>query len=143
MSGTSKKENLQNKYPSRYSNGKQVTAAQYITELICEKKAQKEGKDLPQTFWKIASWSGYFRQQIVVANGLLRLYSEKAIIKALKSQKAYNIFSLRAPHLDDIIKLEEQALKAIPPKKHIKTANTLSKPRKPQHTENLFSKLDE
>ena len=26
------------KYPSKYSNGKSVSASQYITELICEKE---------------------------------------------------------------------------------------------------------
>ena len=41
------------KYPSRYSDGKKVTAAQYITELICEKRAVKDKKELPNNFWKL------------------------------------------------------------------------------------------
>ena len=35
-----------NKYISRYSNNKSVSEAQYITELICEKKAKLEKTDL-------------------------------------------------------------------------------------------------
>ena len=31
----------QQKYISKYSNNKEVTAAQYITEIICEHYAQK------------------------------------------------------------------------------------------------------
>ena len=42
---------MQNKYPSKYSNNKTVSAAQYITEIICEKKAKREGKDLHYIFW--------------------------------------------------------------------------------------------
>ena len=38
-------------YPSRYSNGKTVSAAQYITELICEHKANIEKLDLHYKFW--------------------------------------------------------------------------------------------
>ena len=42
---------MTNKYPSRYSNGKQVSAAQYITEVICEHKAKIDGLDLNYKFW--------------------------------------------------------------------------------------------
>lgn len=36
---------MNHKFPSRYSNGKQVSAAQYITELICENKAKINKED--------------------------------------------------------------------------------------------------
>jgi len=45
------------KYISKYSNGKQVSAAQYITELICENKARIEQKDLHYRFWNNKEWS--------------------------------------------------------------------------------------
>ena len=38
------------KYISKYSNGKEVSAAQYITELICENKAKQDKKDLHYKF---------------------------------------------------------------------------------------------
>jgi len=34
-----------NLFPSKYSNGKSVTAAQYIAEFICERIAKKQNKD--------------------------------------------------------------------------------------------------
>lgn len=102
-----------NKYQSRYSPKKQVSAAQFITELICEKKAAKDGIDLPVNFWKLPKWGAFFRQQIVTANGLLRIYSDAAIVRALRSPKAFSIFSLRAPHLDAIIKEEQLAVDGI------------------------------
>lgn len=134
------------KYPSRYSNGKMVTAAQYITELICEKKARKDGGDLPQEFWKQDKWASYFRQQIVSANGLLRIYDAQAIIRALKSNASFSIFSLRAPHLDDIIKKEQAALEVQEMKQaastiEIKRVDVTSKPRQSQKSVNVLSKL--
>jgi hypothetical protein len=36
----------ENKYLSKYSNGKTVSAAQYITEIICENKAKRDKLDL-------------------------------------------------------------------------------------------------
>jgi len=99
------------KYPSRYSSGKNVTAAQYIAELICEKQAQKSKKELPQKFWDLPTWKKTYKQQIFAALGLLKIYSEVAIIKALKTKEAYGIYSLRAPSLDRIIKEQETQLK--------------------------------
>jgi hypothetical protein len=107
------------KYPSKYSNGKSVTSAQYITELICEKWAKKEKKDLHYRFWLTPEWEKYYRNQIPSANALLKKYSDTAIIRALNNPKTERIYSLRAPHLPAIIEQEQR---------HIETENqTLSK----------------
>lgn len=98
------------KYPSKYSNGKQVSAAQYITELICEKKAKLEKKDLHYRFWLNKEWSAFFRNQIGSANKLLKKYDELALIKALSSKEAQKIYSLRAPHLGAIIDREQSKI---------------------------------
>lgn len=96
------------KYPSKYSNGKTVTAQQYITEIICENKAKIEKKDLYFRFWTNKDWSKFYRDQIATANKLVKKYPEKAIIKALQNPKASRIFSLRAPHLIPIIEKEKE-----------------------------------
>lgn len=92
-----------NKYISKYSNGKTVSAAQYITELICENKAKIEKKDLHYRFWTNKLWSKYYRDQIATTNKLLQKYDAKAIINALKDPASSRIYSLRAPHLSAII----------------------------------------
>lgn len=102
------------KYPSKYSNGKEVSAAQYITEVICEKKAQYERKDLHYRFWVSKEWSAYYRNQIASAHKLLKQFSETAIVKALYHDKASRIYSLRAPHLLPIIQEEQDRLDAMP-----------------------------
>jgi hypothetical protein len=98
------------KYSSRYSNGKTVTAQQYITEIICENKAKIDKKDLYFRFWTNKEWSKFYRDQIATANKLVKKYSEQAIIKALQNPKASRIFSLRAPHLIPIIEYEQEQL---------------------------------
>jgi hypothetical protein len=98
------------KYPSKYSNGKTVSAAQYITEIICEKKAKKEKKDLHFRFWLSPEWEKYYRNQIASAHALLRKYRDTAIIRALNNPKTEKIYSLRAPHLSPIIEQEEKLL---------------------------------
>ena len=97
-------------YPSRYSNGKTVSAAQYITELICEHKANIEKLDLHYKFWTNKEWSKYYRDQIATANKLLKKYTAKSIIRALNDNKAEKIYSLRAPHLSAIIDKHEALL---------------------------------
>jgi len=39
---------MSDKYISKYSNNKFVSAAQYITEIICEHKAKKDKKSPEQ-----------------------------------------------------------------------------------------------
>ena len=94
------------RYPSKYSNGKTVSAAQYITEIICEKKAKKDKKDLHYRFWVSPEWEKYYRNQIASAHALLKKYSDTAIIRGLNNSKAEKIYSLRAPHLPPIIEHE-------------------------------------
>lgn len=100
------------KYPSKYSNGKMVSASQYITEIICEKKAKLTGQDLHYKFWANKTWSAYYRNQIGSANKLLNKYSETAIVRALNTDAASKIYSLRAPHLIPIIEQQQQILES-------------------------------
>jgi hypothetical protein len=132
------------RYISKYSNGKSVTPAQYITELICENKAKKDFKDLHYRFWTTKYWEKFYRNQIASANKLLEKYDPKPIIAAIKSTKGQKIYSLRAPFLIPII--QEMSDK-------IENENvTLSKPinhqekitfRANQPVKNIISKLKE
>jgi len=97
-------------YPSKYSNGKQVTAAQYITEIICERKAKNTKKDLHYRFWTNKLWEKFYKDQIASAHKLLKKYEDTAIIRALNSDKAQKIYSLRAPFLIPIIEQEQEKL---------------------------------
>lgn len=98
------------KYPSKYSNGKEVSAAQYITEMICERMAKKDNKDLHYRFWLNDEWEKYYKNQIASSYSLLKKYSDTAIIRALNNPKASKIYSLRAPHLPAIIEQEQKRI---------------------------------
>jgi len=110
ISISSDQKSKMKKYPSKYSNGKSVSAPQYITELICEKRAKYLSKDLGYKFWTNKEWSVFYRNQIASANKLLKTFSDTAIIKALNNPKTSKIYSLRAPHLVAIIEMEEKIL---------------------------------
>jgi hypothetical protein len=103
---------MSDKYPSKYSNGKQVSAAQFITEIICERKAQMNREDLHYRFWVHKAWASFYRNQIGSAHKLLKQFSAKAIIRALNTDTGRRIYSLRAPHLLDIIRKEEEILQS-------------------------------
>lgn len=91
------------KYLSKYSNGKDVTPAQFIAEMACERIAKKKKKDLHYRFWLSPEWEKEYKGQIAAANKLLTKYSPKDIIDGLLSTDGRKIYSLRAPHLKDII----------------------------------------
>jgi hypothetical protein len=99
------------KYPSKYSNGKTVSAAQYITEMLCENIAVCEKKDLHYRFWTTEYWKKRYTNQIHSAHNLLKKYSAEAICAALKDKRAKKIYSFRAPHLKPIIEEHEDILK--------------------------------
>ena len=103
-------QTMADRYPSKYSNGKTVSAAQYITETICENKAKLSKEDLHYRFWVSKKWSAYYRNQIASANKLLEKYSPEAVVAALNSPEAKKIYSLRAPHLVPIIETQEKIL---------------------------------
>jgi len=130
------------KYPSKYSNGKEVSAAQYITEMICEKRAKREKRDLHYRFWINKEWAAYYRNQIASANKLVKTHNELAIIKALNNPKSEKIYSLRAPHLLAIIEEEEKILES----KNQDLSITLERKSdivysKPKIKNNIISKL--
>lgn len=131
------------KYISKYSNNKEVTPAQYITEIICENKAKKDGMDLHYKFWTNKTWSKFYRDQIASANKLVKKYSHLSIIRALKRPQASKIYSLRAPHLIPIIEDEEQKLKSentditLDLKRSSNVTFGINNPK----TKNIFSKL--
>jgi hypothetical protein len=98
-----KKRTEKSKYPSRYSPNGWVHAAQYVTELICEKKAQTEKKELPLKFWELKEWLKFYRYQITLANKLIKEYGEHVVISSLNDKRMWKCYSLRSPFLKNVL----------------------------------------
>lgn len=127
-------------YQSRFTDSF-VTAAQYITELICEKHAHSvyDG-DLPRQFWKIKKWEKYYKYQIGHANRLVKKFPAKAIIDALLSPQTRKVYSLANPTLEYIIReFVKKEDPVINPERNIPDS-TREKPRR-QTRKNIVSKL--
>lgn len=123
----SKKRTEKSKYPSRYSPEGFVTAAQYIIELICEKNAKLKKKDLPIKFWRLDEWDKFYRSQLRKTHSLLKKYDEKAIIQALNDTRAWNIYSLFAPWLEDIVSEKQTQLDKLAKQKETETPIEIQK----------------
>jgi len=106
-----KQRSDKSRYQSRYSPQGYVHAAQYIAELICEKKAvaDKTG-ELPLKFWELPDWKKFYQYQVVLANRLMKAHGEHAIISALRDNRTWKTWSLRSPWLVKVI--EEYVEKA-------------------------------
>ena len=102
------------KFPSKYSNGKSVNAAQYIAELICERIAKRTKRDLHYRFWVNSDWEKEYKGQLAASYKLLKKYDVKAIINALQTSGGSKIYSLRAPHLVAMIDKEQKILDSTP-----------------------------
>lgn len=133
------------KFISRYSNNKEVSAAQYIVELICEKKAKLDKKDLHYRFWLTKEWASYYRNQIATAHKLVKIYSPIAIVKALHDSKTANTYSLRAPFLKSIIEEHQKILDSQNKEfsKNIDRSNQKTYKKNTDKSSHILSKLED
>lgn len=91
-----KKENAQ-KYKSS-STGNPCTAAQYIAELVCTRKRNKDNTgSLPYKFWNNSHKEEY-EIQIRVANKIIKKYGEEALMHFLNKGSGTKTYSLGFLH---------------------------------------------
>ena len=88
------------KYESLYGKG-QCTAAQYIGELMCQRRAASLKRDLPSQFWEFKEWRNFLVYQITLANKLLKVYNEECVFSGLRDVKW--AYSLKTKKLIDAI----------------------------------------
>lgn len=100
-----------NRYPSRYSPGGWVRADQYISELMCERRARHLDKDLPTKFWNLDEWKGYFMYQLKLAQKMITEYQTKAIIMALQDSRTFKTYSLKVKWFKTIVEEYNSSLK--------------------------------
>lgn len=133
-----KQRTEKSKYPSRYSPQGFVTAAQYVVELCCEKKARKEKKDLPTQFWQLPEWQKFYKSQVNSANKLVKQYGELAVIAALKNPKSSWMYSLRCTGFEAICseqkvvadRKEQSQVKSSEPPKDYDAIDTTAQPHR-------------
>ena len=138
-----KEQTNKSRYPSRYSPGGFVTAAQYIIELTCENQARYRKTELPAKFWNLPEWKNTFKRYLRQVQVLLKKYDEKAIIRAIQKNKICTLFS---KVLDDRIAQEQKLL--MQTKEVVHTAKKIERPTEiilPEKTieKNKLSMLDE
>lgn len=137
------KQSNHSRYPSRYSPDGWVRADQYIIELICEKKARTEKKDLPVKFWKNPEWEKFFKSQLRKCKSLLAKYSADAIIKGLQDKRAWKIYSLHAPWLPEIIEEYQAIINKPVVKEELPEMSTGTFKRKKHQKKNILDLLEE
>jgi hypothetical protein len=108
----SKTQTDKSRYASRYAPGTFVTAAQWLAEWACEREAAAAGKELSRHFWKDPVWEKKYLRQLRAAQGLLKLYSPRAVGNALRGKEGKRVRSLGAPWLDDLVRAEQAKLDA-------------------------------
>lgn len=150
---TQKKSNK--KRYSSISTGKDCSAAQYIAEKLCMRRAEKENNgSLPYKFWNSVKTEEY-QTQVKAANKAIKKYGEKAVFHYLNSPSGKRTYSLGFLHrskkfvllLDFVKSGLEKSQKIVEAeekksKKVVEIPKGEYKPRKSQPNKNsLISKL--
>lgn len=124
-------------------------SAQYIAELICQRKAVKDGNNLAYKFWNKAQKDDY-KAQVVAARRLIAEFGDKAVFNYLNGW-GKNVYSLgrytplkfvkdgvrteknkldaKKTEIIDVVEYKEPVITA-PLKQHVKGGSLLSKIRK-------------
>lgn len=90
---TKRKRTEKSKYKHQ-STGDHCTCAAYLAEMMCLRLAEyKNEGNLTYKFWNKKPWDWTFKQQMFAANSLIKQYGEKAVVRAVMSQKS--VFSLK------------------------------------------------
>lgn len=123
-------------------------APQYLAELMCKRLAQKNKQTLPSKFWNLPEWRMIYKNQLIAAHALIKVYDPRAIIAAVERKTFSWVYSLRYPGLRQAI-LEEEAKLKIADKKIEKAVapqieNPTLEPQKPfSNKQSRTSKLDD
>lgn len=133
-------------FKSRYIiEDKEITAAQYLAEFICERIAEKEGKRLALKFWNNKEWNKKFRLQITHANKLLKDYDNnvRCIIRALNTFQGKKVYSLGARYILDPLIIDEIKKQAVIKTTSLQTEDVADIPisRKPFKKHNKLEDL--
>ena len=90
-----KNKSNKSKFLSAYGAG-YVREDQWLTEKLCALIAKKQGRELPDKFWKLAEWSKIFARQVQLASSVLLMYDSEAVAKALRDKRMRNLNSFAA-----------------------------------------------
>lgn len=96
------------------TTGDYCTCAAYIAEIMCLRLANhKKISGLPFKFWNIKPWDWTFKRQMMLANKLIKEYSEALLVKSINSNELKDIFSLTHPRVKQVLeqsKLNKQEI---------------------------------
>lgn len=128
------------------STAEYCTASQYIAELMVTRLAHHKCINLPYKFWNTPEWKKLFKQELIKANALLKIYEPEAIIGVLHRKENEWIHSLLYPRLNDMILEEQRKLDLIESRVDNTiefTKETITQPLKPFGKKSKISKLRE
>ena len=148
-------ENSKAKKYKSISTSKPCSAAQYIAEMVCIRKSERENKgSLEYKFWN-NSKNEQYQTQVRVASKLIKKFGEDSVLHYLNSPGGRNVYSLGFLHKSKKfvlpLKFVEQGIeksKKIVEEENKKQRNVVDipkgqyKPRKSQpNKKSLISKL--
>ena len=124
------------------TTGQPCNAAQYIAETVCLREAESFNEGRPgYKLWNTKKWQSKFKSQVTKAYQLLKKYTDKAIIGALKSDRGRSIYSLRVKSLEGLIVQEQKRIDNQPKKDGKYEDNTDKRPMKPYGKKGLTQKI--
>lgn len=80
---------------------------------MCLRQAKQKKKTLGQKFWTDDSWKVAYKQHILAANTLLKIFDPQAIINALNQKEFMWVTSLRVKAFNQCIIQEAEKLSAL------------------------------
>lgn len=88
---------------SRYNATREITPAQYIAEVMCERRAKSLDTELPDRFWELPEWRKFFVYQVMIANSFVKKYGKSRTLVAIVRKVDKRLWSLKHPAVERAI----------------------------------------
>ncbi len=98
----------------------------FLADIMCKRKGKKENIPTPPGYWNMPEWKVFFKQQILAANKLMKIYPFEVVSAAINNKKTNWIYSLHYPGLKQIL-LEENSRYERKLKRDIQNQEKMSK----------------
>lgn len=96
--------------PKSQSTGEPCSPAHYLAELAVTRKAKATRKVLTHKFWNQTEWKKDYKQQIMAAHSLLKIFDLEVILAALSSKDGSWMYSLNTKSLPSLCQREKQRI---------------------------------
>lgn len=74
-----------------------------LADIMCKRYGKKKGLETPEKYWSLPVWKVFFKEQVLAANRLLKIYPFEVILSTVNNERVKWCFTLYYHGLKQIL----------------------------------------